>query len=491
MIINSFLTTNYFLSGWIANLGVVPWFAFLFFLLAPAFLSFNFLLVLVCCVFEAIFLSLCLFLNNIRELFVYKIPALVKIFLVSVLCATSIAQADSKDIFLSKGEQIELSSRNLRSFSVGNKEVIKYKYLPSKGIIHIKAKGLGFSDLIITSKRGKKTTYRFYITSKKEQLAKMQLAQIFKDTELSLNAAGKMIELSGAIEQLSTYKKIHYLKNQKDNKSSIIYNLTLHPKLRNKLIAKLYLAASKDNIEYIFCDSKNETLLCDYEAKHGEAKYLFVQSQESFAKLYNLNKSKLDKNYIIEFKIIALQNTDSNQINSGIDSLETELDQLIRNNKAQLNTGSIFLQRHNNRAKVLSTPRVHVLLDDKFKLELGTELPIRSKEKEKTHIEWKFSGLKLNGKLSLFKNRIKLQYNTELTEPTAKGINSPKAESSIFLDEHKLTELYSLSYEQYQKFKIGIPLLSQTPLIGHFFESKQNGHSTQKIKILAMLKVAP
>ena len=152
----------YAFSGWIANLGVVPLFSFAFFLLAPAFFLFNFLRILVCVVLEDIFLSLSYQFNKqYRAIFLTCFLLLVKGFIAQ---STAFASASSKqkNIFLAKGEQIELDINNLDSFSIGNSEVVQCKYLSKTKKFLVKGKMLGFSDLIIKS--GEDQIYHIYVT---------------------------------------------------------------------------------------------------------------------------------------------------------------------------------------------------------------------------------------------------------------------------------------------------------------------------------------
>ena len=119
---------NYLLSGWIENLGVVPLLLFAFFLLAPAFLAFSRLLVLVCCVFEAI---CCLPLYLIRLIIIKFKPVListmqqvVKVFSYILLTLGISQSVIAKDWFLSIGEQVEINTEQISKFSVGNKQIL-------------------------------------------------------------------------------------------------------------------------------------------------------------------------------------------------------------------------------------------------------------------------------------------------------------------------------------------------------------------------------
>ena len=154
-----------YLSLWIGNFGVVPWFSFLFFLFLPIFLSLRALLVLVCCVFEAMIYPFAKLLY-LETRFLTSSAPIVKAFLFTNLVLISYTKANtlkSDEFFISKGEQIEINIKDLGSFSIGNKEVITSKFYEAKAKLLVKGKSLGFSDLVIWKNNGSKRNVHFYV----------------------------------------------------------------------------------------------------------------------------------------------------------------------------------------------------------------------------------------------------------------------------------------------------------------------------------------
>ncbi len=111
----------------------------------------------------------------------------VKIFL--LLPSASLAADSPKDIVLAKGEQKEIELKDLRNFSVGNPEVISYKFLPKQGKLLVKGKKVGFTDVIIWSAKGKET-FSLYVLSKQKFLKTFQLADALKNLNLEIDIKG-------------------------------------------------------------------------------------------------------------------------------------------------------------------------------------------------------------------------------------------------------------------------------------------------------------
>lgn len=480
------MISNYaFFSGWIANLGVVPLFSFACFLLAPDFFNLFFLLARVCVVFEDIFHSLSYLINiNYRGIFLSRIPSLVKIFLPLMLLSKP-AFAEKKDVFLSKGEQIEISIGKLDHFSVGNKEVIKYKYLPKKNKILILGKSLGFSDLVAWKKDNTKQTYNFYITSKKEQLKKMEIAQVLKNTKLKTKIAGGIVYVNGILESLDSYLLFKNLEKMK--LKNLILNVSIHKKLKNRIIGKIYNNLYQQGFEYIYCQELNAQISCEFNTQTNPKLALFKFINTYNVNFINLNSLKNNKNFKLHFKIISIENDQINLRNPGINNIDGELQSLITNNQFTNKTHNIFIEDQKLEAKLIASPEVTTIIDQKFKIELGGEVPIPSTKNEQEVVTWKFIGLRINGLLSLKRDRFLLKYKSLLTKNSEGSISGPRGESGLYIPEGKFIKLYSIKVQNKSSKETGIPLLNKIPFLKNLFISK-NSNSSQK-RIVIFVKI--
>lgn len=258
---------NYFLSGWIANLGVVPLFSLAFFLALPVFFSLFFLLIRVCLVREPIlksFISVCIKLFK-REFLSFMIVLVKVISINSAMSQTEFSDKSPKEIFLGRGEQVEIYLPEVKSFSIGNKEVIRHRHNAKSKMIIVKGKSIGFSDMVVWNKQGPKVTYRFYVSSKKEQLKKMESLGALKETGLSVKVSGEIILVEGVIDHLRDYFIVKKLEAQKSK--DLIFNLSLSKKLRNTIYKNIYQTFLKESAEYIACSTSSIFIHCEYSSK--------------------------------------------------------------------------------------------------------------------------------------------------------------------------------------------------------------------------------
>lgn len=479
------MLSNYAFLGWIANLGVVPLFSFAFFLFAPALFVFCFLMLRVCVVFDAIVLSLNI--NKFefyKQTFLSRILLLVKIFLMTNFYIHT-AHAARKDIFLAKGEQFELTIQNLKSFSVGNKEVIKYKHLPSKNKILIKGQQLGFSDLVLWTSQSQKEVYHFYITSKQEQLKKMELAQILKDTQLETKISGDMIYIHGTVLRLNTYFLVQKLKL--NPKSNIIFDIKLDPPLTAQIISKVYNDFYSAGGIFITCEETNTLISCQFKSNKPLTNLIQHLTEQYSISFKSFEELKEKSNFSLKFKIVNIESDAMSIRNSELSKIETRLSQLF--SKGHLfQDDSIILQDKNLSISLLAEPELNIVFNRKFKIQLGGEIPIQVQKKENIVTEWKFVGLEITGELKLQKNNFFLNYQSFMTKTIKSNINGessdssisgPKGESSIFIKPEKLIKLYAIDFQRESKENEESPFFSEIPILKNLFQ-KQNEQFTHK-----------
>lgn len=480
------MISNYAFSGWIANLGVVPLFSFAFFLFTPDFFLFIFLRILVCVVFEDIIFSLKMKVNVIyKELLLPRMALFVKIFLISFF-HINITYGNYEDLFLANGEQIEIEAKNLKNFSIGNRDVLKHKFIENKGVLLIKGSKIGFSDLVIWKKDQTKKVYHLYVTSKKEQLKKMEIAQILKESELHVKTSGKLIYVEGEISSLKTYLTIKNL--MLTSLKDIIYNIHLTNTVTKKIISKVYLDLYSQGASFVRCQEANTIISCEVSSDINLNTSLDYLQKHLHINFRPFQESKNVANFIIRFNIISIESNNSNTLKNDFDRIENDLNQIL--NKGPLSrSNNIFLQEKDYRIKQISTPELNIVFDKDFNIQLGGETPYKLLDKNSNQtLSWKFSGLKISGKLNLKNNNFFLSYKSVLTQGSTTNISGPKGESSIFLIPSKRTKLYAINFEKLEEENAKIPLLAKIPLIKELFRSHQDEFQTKKILVYAILE---
>lgn len=480
------LFKNYF-SLWIENFGVVPWFSFLFFLFLPAFFNLSFLLVLVCCVLDAILLSLFiqLFTSHFRTYFLSFTPLLVKIFITGLLCCEA-SFAKPQDIFISKGEQYEINTRNLESFSVGNKEVIKYKYLKTKQRIFLRGKSIGFSDLVVQSKNQKPQIYRIYVTSKRQQLKKIEFLKAFKENGLNVKVFGPYYQVSGTIQNLVVLE--FYLKAMKSNRKFIVSNVTVSKALQRNLIAKIYQTFTNLRVSHLTCTGEELSVSCDFLAS-AAPKHLIEYFQTKYGvTFHNLQAEKLDKVYEITTTILKLEGSNLSQSSSGFNKIEASLERLIQERSLELETGPIEVMDTDLDIEIISQVSAKVTLSKKFSLELGQETPILNRGEDFSQTTFKFAGLRFTGKLSPRGQFFELEYSFSLTDGINQNFSGPRSKGHVLLLGEKVYPLLDFNITSQQNQEQAIPYLSKVPILGHLFKSNHRNKKFQKLKMFTQIK---
>lgn len=479
------MKTNYFFSGCTANFGVVPWFSLWFFLFAPAFFLFNFLLIRVCVVFEDISKSLSYLINSYNKaIFLSFMITVVKVF-IAITCISGQSFANTKDIILSKGEQTELSIRNLENFSVGNKEVIKYKYRPKEKIILLKGKSMGYSDLVIWDKQGQKSTFHIYVTSKREQLQKMEIIQVLKRTSLQVEISGELIYVSGVVKNEKEYLIFKNIEQQKNK--NLILNIGIAPEYLKELISDIYLEFYEQGFEFINCKNIKTKIFCEYQG--GSKKHpLISKYQNLFAiefKGHEIQDSP--ENLTLKFHIVSLENTNGYNSSFGVDRIQASLSDALQGS-THLKSGDIFFQNQMMRAKLLATPEIRTVIDENFKLRLGSEVPYREVVNGETVTSWKFYGLQIKGKVGIKLNKLLLSHNASFSSSANSGYAGPSGQANLYMNLDKKTKLFSFTLQTENNQENAIPWLSKIPVFGELFKDEQNKQTRKQIIVFATIQ---
>lgn len=423
---------NYFLSGWIENLGVVPLFSFAFFLSLPIFFLLSLLLHLVCIVFEAISYSLSYVLNNIRVIYITFLSILVKVFLLGNALAAK-QNTSNTDIYLSTGEQYELSIRNLDHFSVGNKDILKYKYRKKNQTLLIKAKKIGYSDIAVWHKDKTKLTYNIYISSKREFLKKMQIHHALKKMNITTTTIGNIIYLDGEIK---SQKDLSLLKNIIAQKGkNIVSNLRFSKKFIRKILSTLYYDFYKEGGQYINCHARELKISCQFEGDLTSQTQNYYQDKFDI-EFFNEFDIKSNHNYRLKFHFFISETNNLNLRNMGINKIKTSLHQFVSHGQSQLETEDIIFQDSDTIAKLIATPELKTSISEQFNLKIGSEIPFQTQKDGTVSTDWKFIGLLVDGKLNIQRNQLKLAYKTKFQTPNNKEPSGPASKSSLFISEN-------------------------------------------------------
>lgn len=471
-----------YLSLWIANFGVVPWFSFLFFLFLPIFLALRALLVLVCCVLEAIFCPFDKFkLMHLRTRLITSRACIVKVFLIlclgqSLPCASK--ELKVKEFFLAKGEQVDLKVFNLSSFSVGNKEVLKSKFYAAKSQLLIKGSSLGFSDLVVWDKNGKKLSYHFYVVSKKEQLNNFKLANDFKEIELQVRALAFQLLVSGSIKTRTDLKLFHLYLSK--NKEKIVDMVELAPELRSEIIADIYFQLSPQ-ADSLICSAVGARIECRYEGLDPNSPIVKnFKNKLSVAFIPNKNRYE-GENFKVELKVLRTDNTHLTMLGLGLDSLSAKVESLLNGDeRALISSNSAAFKDNDLESRIVTSPAILTSIDASGEIQMGAEIPVVNQNQYGSQsTSWKFAGLKLQTKLSALNTKLSLELKSELTHPVENLIKGSKSSTKFHPKLGIYTQAFQVRYRLSSTAKSQVPALGDIPILGALFSSRSNNESSQ------------
>lgn len=501
------LKKNYWFSGWIANLGVVPLLRFLALRLLPTFFILRCLLISVALVLETMVhlpIQIDLSLSG-KDQYLPGLAKTVKnllclVFFVTFLQTLTLplsAQTPPQHssfpqtIVLSKGEQRELAMVDLDKFSVGQAEVLSYRHLPAKKSLLIKGKMMGFTDLVVWPKKGGKITYHIYVLSKQGQLKMLSAIESLSHLNISARPFGTMIVAEGKIENREQYRSL--LKLRQSLPQASILRLTLGQELRNQLIAEVYLAFWRENITDLSCHDDGLTIACQYSAATAISPEVLKNLSQQMAIDAVLVKNRFqNKNFLVKFKLIQMEQLEGKEFTLGLHQLVTDLGELYQNGlKGALAKNRMVLAELNMDVSTLAEPEIMVRTDVPAVIELGQEIPYRTTSGGNAlipQVSWKFAGLRIKFTLKESGPLFLLEYESEMSRPDGESISGSKQVSHVVLKAGVPLQISQIAHKTDVHFGQSFPLLHNIPILGEIFKSKSDSNNYKKIIAVVTLE---
>jgi hypothetical protein len=469
--------------SWIGNLGVVPLFLLWAFLLSPIFFFLFSRFVFVTRVLETI--RPCSYLHLQKGLFLTKATLL--LFVTTSVNAQKIQETPSQNlpapvntVILSIGEQYELQIPKITRFSVGSKAIISTKFLDkSQGKFLIKGKHIGFSDVIFWPKKGQKFTYHIYVLSKREVLLGVRVKKLLKGLGLEVNIDGPFFHVSGeinSIDGLLQYKKLEDLYPQK-----IYGDIKLGKKLRAELIGEVYKVFLKFNMLSFKCDIQRLDFQC-YSSKlpKGFPKERFEKKYDiSFLEVPRIAKIKTA---VLKFFFIEISSTGTEIRDLNTKALSGKIKALLNSPVKSLTPQKIMFQNATVTSRLLSTPELVVVIGKEAELKVGQEAPFTTiAEDNKEITTWKFSGLKINVKLTKREVGHHLTVSTQLTAPSGSLYSGSSSQTQLLINRGEKNLIYKATLEAFSKSKESIPWTDSFFLTSSLFGNSENSRARKEI----------
>lgn len=472
---------NYF--AWIANLGVVPLFTLAFFLLAPALFFFAALLFFVTLVLETI---TPLLLSNSATKLNYKLgflPVFVKsvkrilILMVSFNAFWAYGGTPvniSHDVILTRGQSIELTLPNLAKFNVANKEVIFYKFNEKQKNLFIRGAKIGHTELLTWDKEGKITSYEISVISKIQEEKIFHLTESFNTQGISSKIIGTNIELNGEIKNKFQYINFKKLKNK--NNDQIIDQTTIAFSLSKEIIGEIYQRFFNEYKDSIQCEVNQSDIVCVYselDPPHESLKKYFI---DRYGIIFTSMKGQhVAQNYSLKIKLIQLEQLDGEELRLGLEQINGSLSEILSSPMLNIiNKNKVLLANTNVSISTLAEPELVIRPEEPAEIQIGSEIPFSV---QKNITAWKFAGLKIKMHLINMGDKLKINFETELTQPAMTAIDQPSVsgtigKSSLVISLNSPSKIFQISLRTKGSQTDRMPFLGAIPVLGELFKSK-------------------
>lgn len=424
--------------------------------------------------------------------FLTTFQSFVKMFTVSIVLSATFAaqhlQSLDSTLTLSRGQVIEINGDGIKSFAIGNKEIIGFKYEKKTNKFYLSAQAQGYSELKLLGSTPK--TIDVYVLSKTSQLKLLEIKNILDAIGLKESFIfGQKIILNGEIQNIDQYISVSQIirKGQED----IINNLKLQKALKKEIISNIYYDFFQNYLDEIFCEEVKGIINCSTTTKILENKeFINAMNLKHGANFYpSLTFGKLE-NYQVDIKIFQIEKLDGSEINFGLDQINANLNDIFENGpRALLQNNSIELKNQHYDMSTLATPKAIIKLNEPLSIKVGSEIPFTgaSQEGVSSQTKWKFAGLSLNLTMEKENNQFKVKYETNLSRPifgSDENIglisgNSQKSSFSISLD--KPIEIFEIDLKTDDEHTSSVPFLDAIPVLKNLFRSKGKSHTNKKI----------
>lgn len=520
--IKSLSVKNYLsaFSRWIANLGVVPLLLLAALRFFPLFTFLFSLLFLVTRVLETITQLLFITHNttavtvtdNIRlkkshfsswfilgEQLWHDLAYSVKVFALFYMIfqplSSQNAYASSNNqvvkagiISLAKGEIKQISSQDIKKFTVGNKEVISVKILKDNEGLLVKATHLGLSDLITWNSSGLQTRYQINVSDKRTSQKVNLVANSLRSHGIKTKIISKNLYLSGVLTKESQLAEV--IKVKEELKSNIdTSKLKLSEKLKKRNYAHFLSSIYELGLMVLDCKPQK----------------LYIRCQEVINPLVKKSIQYLNTNFLIQwipqdgkhamrqFEVtLTLQqyeNKTGESFSLGLNRLQGNWEQILSDSPLSLiESNDVHIEDSEYKTSTLAHPKIVGRFNSPIKVQVGQEiLFMQSLNANFTSQQWKFAGLDIDITLTPLASGILVNYTNSLSQPGGDIITKSMQRSSILTEEGQTKVLFDIGFQMNKKDQSRFPGLSKIPLFGSLF--KNNFSSTTYKKVLCLIQI--
>jgi pilus assembly protein CpaC len=387
--------------------------------------------------------------------------------------------------YLSIGEYKVLSFSKDSKFAISNKGVITASPRNHGRELVIRAKHLGTSSVFIW-RGNKKIEYNLRVV-KRVTLASLRVdTNRLKESNIRYKIRNDEILITSKISKLNQVEIINQLVKKRRN-SLIKLNLqvNLDTGLKKSLVSKIYSKLINNGVTPINCLFELLPFTCLIEKGSSDivniSKHWFKRIP---LKLISQDRINLSHNLLMKTRIILLESGSRSEVDLGLSSasakvkklLEKDFAALINNNNVTLNDGSAKISS-------IATPDIITRANKKSQISIGSEIPFSNKRDNEIYTDWKFAGLKINGKFLKSSDIYSLEIKTELSKPSDGAITTNKLMTNLNVKPGKVYKVAELYHKGIYEDSSSLSYLSKVPILGNLFTSKNEYESNKYISI--------
>ena len=489
--------SDYSLSGWIENLGVVPLLLFSALRFLPIFFLRLARFVLVIRVFETILSLRIRSYLQIRSCNVLLIALVVKGFghMSHAYAAESNTpkslrihpKLEETTLTMSIGEIKTLKIAAGEHYSIGNKQILSAKHQIKKSQLIIRAKHQGYTEIAFWNKQKKVKSYRLYIMDKRSYLKQATIAHSLEASGLKATLQGPYIHVTGQIFKLDQYQSV--VKIFRQNKEQIFLNIKVDPLLLKSILSKIYLKTYAQNFKYISCRIQDYLLVCSVDKHDFKANKVLIQLFQQLYLIKFLPKESTLYNIKAKLKIINIENQEGMEVSLGFNKIQglvndlfySTIDKIIAKNSWYFNERKLDIQS-------LAQPELILVPNQESLIQLGSDIPYQTGNEDKQALRWKFAGLQVKLMIRPIGNQFLVSYQSELSGPDQQNVSGSKGQSKIIMNLDHPQEIFQISYEASAIEETALPYISQIPLLGLLFKGKDNQKTYKNIRAYLLLE---
>ncbi len=386
------------------------------------------------------------------------------------------------------GQHQEIRISPSEKFTITNKEIISHR--EKQGKLLLRAKKLGYSQLVIWGKKEKRT-FDIYIINRQNRLKKEEILESLKKWNIKSEVRGGITVLTGEIHDIDALRAVQLILKDQTLLKAVI-KINLDSALKNELRAIIYKEFLDIGIETIHCKFSSIVPNCKYDSSNQSIDKVVHPILDIVQVNFSpTTRRRENHNYSLKLKIIQVEKTDGLELNFGLDQLTGGIGSLLSGGvQTLIEQNKILLRENNIVINTLAEPIMQLSLDNKATVEIGGEYAYKSVNEVtgRQNTNWKFAGLKVEATLKRIDEIFVVDYKTRFTAPGPNNsIIGNKENGSISIEKNIGHQLFKVTIKSHAKERGNIPYIGAIPFIGRIFSS--SNESTNYKQIIGVMEL--